>query len=89
MVLRPLRSSVSHSIYFTFSKALFKSGMTTRSWILASAGSNAGTATQNIDLYVKYVRIWSCPTWQGSDGDASRMYNGSTLYNSRGLNYWH
>jgi hypothetical protein len=63
--------------------------MTTRSWILASAGSNAGTATQNIDLYVKYVRIWSCPTWQGSDGDASHMCNGSTLYNSGGLTYWH
>jgi hypothetical protein len=31
--------------------------MTTRSWILASAGSNAGAATENIDFVSDMARV--------------------------------
>jgi hypothetical protein len=44
-----------------------------RSWVLVSGGSNSGTATQNIDFDVQYIRVWSCDAYQTS------MCNGSTL----------
>jgi hypothetical protein len=56
---------------------------TERSWIAASAGSNAGTATENSDFNVQYIRIWSCAEWRNSN------CNGSTLYNNKGLIFWH
>jgi hypothetical protein len=56
---------------------------TLRNRIIISAGSNAGTAAANIDMNVKYVNVYSCANW------ASQMCNGSTLFNSGGLTYWH
>ena len=54
-----------------------------RNWIIMSAGSNSSNAGANIDMLVQYIRVWSCANWQSS------MCNGSTLYNSGGLTYWH
>jgi hypothetical protein len=62
---------------------------TLRNRIIISAGSNSATAAANIDMNVKYVNVYSCANWQGSPGDASHMCNGSVLYNSGGLTYWH
>src|SRR6516165_44763 len=55
-----------------------------RSWLLASAGSNAGTATRNIAFDVQYIRVWSC------DGYQTSMCNGTTLATGdNGLTYWY
>jgi hypothetical protein len=62
---------------------------TSRNRIIASAGSNAGTAAVNLDLNIKYINVYTCANWQGANGDASHMCNGTTLYNSGGLTYWH
>ena len=56
---------------------------TTRNRVIASAGSNSATAAANIDMDVKYINVYSCANW------ATQMCNGSTLYNSGGLTYWH
>jgi hypothetical protein len=69
--------------------ALPANNFTARNVIIASAGSNYATASENIDLYVQYIRVFSCSSWQGSPGDAAHMCNGSRLYNSNGLTYWH
>jgi hypothetical protein len=60
------------------------SNFNARSWLLASAGSNSGSATQNIDFDVQYIRVWSCDAWRTS------MCNGTTLVTgANGLTYWH
>jgi hypothetical protein len=35
-----------------------------------------GDAKDDVNMYVRRATIWSCPTWQGVDGDASHMCNG-------------
>ncbi len=37
----------------------------------------------------KYIRVWTCPTWTSTDSSPTGMCNGSTLFNSGGLTYWH
>jgi hypothetical protein len=55
-----------------------------RSSLLASAGSNAGTATRNIAFDVQYISVWSCDAYQAS------MCNGTTLVTGdNGLTYWY
>jgi hypothetical protein len=56
---------------------------TARNRVIISAGSNAGTAAANIDMNVKYVNVYSCSNW------ATQMCNGSQLFSSGGLTYWH
>jgi hypothetical protein len=56
---------------------------TTRNRVIISAGSNQGTAAVNIDMNVKYINVYSCTNWQ------TQMCNGSALFNSGGLIYWH
>jgi hypothetical protein len=60
---------------------------TARNAIAISAGSNAGTSPDNIDLDVQYVRIWTCER-------ASSMCNGTklvdqTLSTKQRLSYYH
>jgi hypothetical protein len=54
-----------------------------RNRIIASAGSNSATAAANIDLYIQYINVYSCANWE------AQMCNGSALFNSGGLTYWH
>jgi hypothetical protein len=56
---------------------------TLRNRIIVSAGSNSGNAAANIDMNVKYVNVYSCAQW------ATGMCNGSQLFSSGGLTYWH
>ena len=56
---------------------------TSRNRIIASAGSNSATAAANIDLHIKYINVYSCANWK------AQMCNGSALFNSGGLTYWH
>lgn len=49
---------------------------TNRSWILVSAGSNNGAATQPINFNVAFIRVWSCAAYRTS------MCNGTTLSTS-------
>jgi hypothetical protein len=56
---------------------------TARNRIIIGAGSNSATASANIDMNVKYVNVYSCANW------ATQMCNGSILFNSGGLTYWH
>jgi hypothetical protein len=56
-----------------------------RNWLIMSMG-NADTAHaggHTYHMYNKSVRVYSCDRWQ------SAMCNGSTLFNSGGLTYWH
>ena len=54
-----------------------------RNRIIASAGSNSTTAAANIDLDIQYIHVYSCANWN------AQMCNGSALFNSGGLTYWH
>jgi hypothetical protein len=56
---------------------------TSRNRIIASAGSNSATAAANIDLDIQYINVYSCANWK------AQMCNGSALFNSGGLTYWH
>jgi hypothetical protein len=56
---------------------------TSRNRIIASAGSNSAAAAANIDLHIKYINVYSCANWK------DQMCNGSALFNSGGLTYWH
>jgi hypothetical protein len=59
---------------------------TDREWLLAWVGSNNLGPLVDTNLYIQYIRVWSCANW------ASQMCNGSTLSNSGGANplvYWH
>jgi hypothetical protein len=54
-----------------------------RNRVNIGASSNLGTAAANIDMDVKYVNVYSCANWK------TQMCNGSALFNSGGLTYWH
>jgi hypothetical protein len=55
-----------------------------RNNVLVSAGSNAGTSSQNIDMDVGYIRVWSCDAWKTS------LCNGTArVAGANGLTYWH
>jgi len=54
-----------------------------RNWLIASATNLAPPLPQNIDLYIKYIRVWDCASW------ATGQCNGSTLFNNGTLAYWH
>jgi hypothetical protein len=56
---------------------------TYRNRIIASAGSNSATAAANIDMNVQYINVYSCRNWK------TQQCNGSALFNSGGLTYWH
>ena len=60
------------------------STLNARNNVLVSAGSNTGTSSQNIDMDVGYIRVWSCDAYKTS------MCNGMTLATgTNGLKYWH
>jgi hypothetical protein len=82
-------SNGTNSTYFcTFIDDVFQScapfagGYAERSWLVAWVG---GRAPPNTNLYIQYIRVWSCSDW--STGSC----NGSTLAGSGGgtLSYWH
>jgi hypothetical protein len=58
-----------------------------REWLIAWVGSNtAGFYPPDTNLYIQYIRVWSCANW------VSQMCNGPSLSNSGGANpliYWH
>ena len=57
---------------------------TERARLLSSVGQPSTLDTTfNQNQYVQYIRVWSCANW------VSTACNGSTLYNSGGLTYWH
>jgi len=56
---------------------------TSRNRIIVSAGSNSATAAANIDLDIQYINVYSCANWK------TQMCNGSALFNSGGITYWH
>jgi hypothetical protein len=64
------------------------SNFTSRSVVLVSAGSNTGTASQNINLDVQNITVWSC------DAHATSMCNGTSLVTrqlptGQTLSYYH
>jgi hypothetical protein len=57
-----------------------------KNWLIAWVGGGNGPGTAyapNTNEYIQYIRSWSCSLWQSS------QCNGTTLYNSGGLIYWH
>ena len=57
---------------------------TEHSFLLATVAPPSKTDTSlNISQYIQYIRVWSCANW------ASQMCNGSILFNSNRLIYWH
>jgi len=59
-----------------------------RNNILVSAGSNMGTAIQNIDMDVQYIRVWSCDAWKTSLCNGSTHVS-TTDQNGTPLKYFH
>ena len=54
-----------------------------RNYLIASATNLTPPLPQNIDLYIKYIRVWSCASW------ATGHCDGSTLFDNGSLRYWH
>jgi hypothetical protein len=58
---------------------------------------NAASISGTVNLYIKSARVWSCANWNdGSQGsppytnpNAAAQCNGSNLFNSGGLTYYH
>jgi hypothetical protein len=53
---------------------------------------NQATSAPTTNTYFKYARVWSCASWAlavGATPTPATMCNGSTLFNSGGLTYWH
>jgi hypothetical protein len=57
-----------------------------REWLIAWVGANNPGPLVDTNLYIQYIRVWSCANW------ATQMCNGSALSNTGGappLIYWH
>jgi hypothetical protein len=53
-------------------------------WLVAAIGDDATNAINaTINLYIQYIRVWTCAN------RTTTTCNGSTLFNSGGLTYWH
>ncbi len=53
----------------------------TKSWLVMSMENHNVQPSVNYDLYVKYIKVWTC--------SAITPCNGSTLFNNGQLIYWH
>jgi hypothetical protein len=54
---------------------------TTKAWLIVSMENHNVQPSANYDLYVKYIKVWTC--------SAVTPCNGSTLFSSGNLIYWH
>jgi hypothetical protein len=61
---------------------------TNRNYLIAWNGNYPGGSEPTVNMYLQYVKVWSCANWNGSSSPANQC-NSSTLYNSGGLTYWH
>jgi hypothetical protein len=59
--------------------------------VMTVYGTDGSGKPQGVDRLfdTKYIRIWSCPSWSSTNGSSSGTCNGTTLFNSGGLAYWH
>ena len=60
-----------------------------RHFVLAWVNSNMPPANISNDMYLEYIHVFSCPSWQGLPGDSTHMCNGHTLTtNLQNVTYW-
>jgi hypothetical protein len=75
---------------FNVTSFMDPSGYAARTFLLVWIGAYPVTGAdgglqfgENKNLYVKYIRVWSCASWANSE------CNGTALVDSGGLTYWH
>jgi hypothetical protein len=61
----------------------------TKFWMIAStqSGADGQTGNGNIDMYLQYIRVWTCANYQNNPCNGSAQFSGSQ--DGQPLTYWH